>query len=151
MINEWRSFWVKNITVSFEPKILRVNKSRIDSQAVWANRGRHPGQGPRDPAVPVPETPGLILKSLTAVQDSNSKFAGSGIGTGTEIWKIRDPELGPGRIKKSETGTGTEYFFIRDRDFKRDWKFSGTRSRSSVDLCEQLQLLRSHEVTLGQK
>ena len=34
---------------------------------------------------------GLILKSET--------------GTGTQIWKIRDQGLGPGRIKKSRTGT----------------------------------------------
>ena len=52
-------------------------------------RGRHSGQGPRDPAVPLPE----ILD-----RDSNSKCAGFGTVTGTEIWKIRDPGLGPGRI-----------------------------------------------------
>ena len=31
-----------------------VNDQRYNLKVV-ANRGRHPGQGPRDPAVPVPE------------------------------------------------------------------------------------------------
>ena len=50
-------------------------KFHIFQERALVGRGRHPGQGPQDPAVPVPG-PGL-------------KFEKSGTGTGTHL-KIRD-------------------------------------------------------------
>ena len=93
---------------------------------VLANRGRHPGQGSRDPEVPARKCwtgTETYNKIRDWDQDSNSKFAG--FGTGTKIWK----NLGPG------TGTGTHNSKIRDpgpRLFGRgfpglsgDWKNQG--------------------------
>ena len=90
--------------------ILIINDQRYNLKVV-ANRGRHPGQGPRDPAVPV-------LEIWDRDWDSFSK---SGAGTGTQIQNLRDLGLGPG-LKFEKSGTRNW-----DRDAsKRD---SGTRSR----------------------
>ena len=53
---------------------------------VLANRGRHPGQGSRDPEVPARKCwtgTETYNKIRDWDQDSNSKFAG--FGTGTKI------------------------------------------------------------------
>ena len=55
------------------------------------SRGRHPGQGPREPAVPVPE---IRLYYKLVGFGTGIKNTGSGTGIGTRNSKIWDP--GPG-------------------------------------------------------
>ena len=64
-------------------KIVMMNESSLifSIQIPVECRGRHPGQGPRDPAV-------RLLVIWDGDRNSNSKFAG--FGTRTEIRKILD-------------------------------------------------------------
>ena len=97
-------------------------------------RDRHPGQGPRHPAVPVPKIwdqmdqrhPGFILKS--------------GTGTGTQIQNFRDLGLGlkiPAKKSETGTGTGTQNQIIRDSGPgpRRKLKSPGSGTWTETQIC----------------
>ena len=71
---------------------------------IFQTRGRHPSQGPRDPAL-ILKSGTKIRKSGTRDRDSKLKNMGSGTGTRIQIFGMRDSET-----QLWETVPGTQNF-----------------------------------------